>query len=518
MVEYLNIKDSDLDKEKILLSRYNALYIEQSTMDKGLKIEKDKKFKELISNLSEVKDEEVEPKEEINKIMRDYQKFGFKWLKTLAKCGFGGILADEMGLGKTLQAISFIQSETEQGEKLPSLVVAPTSLVYNWKDEVEKFAPDLKTLVISGDKKERREKLKEIYKYDIILTSYPLIRRDIEDYEEIQFKYCFLDEAQHIKNPNSINSKAVKELKAKAYFALTGTPIENSLTELWSIFDFIMPGYLMSHSKFSHKYEGPIVKDNNLMALKELNKHIKPFMLRREKKDVIKELPPKIEHKIVVEMTKEQKKLYAAYLTQSKEEVDMEIREKGFKNSRFKILSILTRLRQICCDPTTFVDNFKGESGKMEALDDLLEDSIKSGNRILLFSQFTSVLKNIEKRLKKNKIEYMYLDGQTPMEDRGGLVKSFNEGEGKVFLISLKAGGTGLNLTAADTVIHFDPWWNPAVEEQASDRAHRIGQKKTVQVIKLIARGSIEEKIYELQQKKKEIIKNVMDSEIKEEN
>ncbi len=518
MVEYLNIKNSDLDKEKILLSRYNALYIEQSTKDKGLKIEKDKKFKELISNLSEVKDEELEPKEEINKIMRDYQKFGFKWLKTLAKCGFGGILADEMGLGKTLQAISFIQSETEQGEKLPSLVVAPTSLVYNWKDEVEKFAQDLKTLVISGDKKERREKLKEIYKYDIILTSYPLIRRDIEDYEEIQFKYCFLDEAQYIKNPNSINSKAVKELKAKACFALTGTPIENSLTELWSIFDFIMPGYLMSHSKFSHKYEGPIVKDNNLMALKELNKHIKPFMLRREKKDVIKELPPKIEHKVVVEMTKEQKKLYAAYLTQSKEEIDMEIREKGFKNSRFKILSILTRLRQICCDPTTFVDNFKGESGKMEALDDLLEDSIKSGNRILLFSQFTSVLKNIEKRLKKNKIEYMYLDGQTPMEDRGGLVKSFNEGEGKVFLISLKAGGTGLNLTAADTVIHFDPWWNPAVEEQASDRAHRIGQKKTVQVIKLIARGSIEEKIYELQQKKKEIIKNVMDSEIKEEN
>ncbi|WP_418921829.1 SNF2 helicase associated domain-containing protein [Clostridium ganghwense] len=518
MIDYLNIKDSDLDKEKILLSKYNALYIEQSINDKNIKIKKDEKFKELVNNIREMKQIELKPKEELNKIMRGYQKFGFKWLKTLSKCGFGGILADEMGLGKTLQAISFIQSEVEEGEKVPCLVVAPTSLVYNWKDEIEKFAPNLKTLIITGSKKERRERLKEIYNYDIILTSYPLIRRDIEEYKEINFKYSFLDEAQYIKNPSSINSKAVKELKAKGYFALTGTPIENSLTELWSIFDFIMPGYLMNHSKFSQKYEGPIVKNNDMDALKELNKHIKPFILRRVKKDVIKELPPKIEHKVLVEMTSEQKKIYAAYLTNAKEEVSKEIREKGFKNSKFKILSILTRLRQICCDPTTFISDFKGESGKMEVLDNLLEDSIKSGHRILLFSQFTSVLKNIEKRLSKNKIEYMYLDGQTKMEHRGEMVKSFNEGEGNVFLISLKAGGTGLNLTGADTVIHFDPWWNPAVEEQASDRAHRIGQKKTVEVIKLISRGTIEEKIYKLQKKKKEIIKNVMDSEIKEES
>lgn len=521
MVEFLDIKDSDLDRDKIILSKYNALYIDQNLKNNSMTyVERNKRFRELVNNIREVQELDFKVPEHLENIMRGYQKFGFKWLKTLAACGFGGILADEMGLGKTLQTIAFIESELiENGEdRKPCLVVAPSSLVYNWKSEVEKFAPDLKTLVVSGSKDERLEKRKELEEVDIVITSYPLIRRDIEEYKNIKFRYCILDEAQQIKNPASVNAQSVKEIKAEGYFALTGTPIENSLTELWSIFDFLMPGYMLSHGKFMKKYETPIVKSKDEKALGELNKHVKPFILRRLKKDVVKELPPKIEHKLVVEMTEEQKKLYAAYIAEAKDEINNEIREKGFNKSKFKILSTLTRLRQICCDPSTFVDNYTGESGKMEALDDLLEESINEGHRILLFSQFTTVLRNIEKRFKSNNIEYMYLDGQTKIEDRAEMVKEFNEGRGSVFLISLKAGGTGLNLTGADVVIHFDPWWNPAVEDQATDRAHRIGQEKTVEVIKLISQGTIEEKIYNLQEKKKEIIKSVMSDESSEES
>jgi SNF2 family DNA or RNA helicase len=521
MIEYLDIKDSDLEKERVLLAKYNALYIDQAFKASNIiGLEKNKRFRELVNNIKEIKDMDFSVPEHLDSIMRGYQKFGFKWLKTLSSCGFGGILADEMGLGKTLQTIAFIESEVieNKDERKPCLVVAPTSLVYNWLSEVEKFAPNLKALVISGSKDEREEKRKEIEEADIIITSYPLIRRDIEDYKEIKFRYCILDEAQQIKNPASINAQSVKELKAEGYFALTGTPIENSLTELWSIFDFIMPGYLLNHNKFLRKYETPIVKDKNATALEELNKHVKPFILRRLKKDVVKELPPKIEHKLIVEMTEEQKKLYAAYVAEAKNEVSSEINEKGFNRSKIKILSILTRLRQICCDPSTFVQNYDGESGKLLALDELLEDSIGEGHRILLFSQFTSVLKNIKKRFEASGIEYMYLDGQTKVEDRGRMVREFNEGKGSIFLISLKAGGTGLNLTGADVVIHFDPWWNPAVEDQATDRAHRIGQQKTVEVIKLVAQGTIEEKIYNLQEKKKDIIKSVMGEEGTEES
>ncbi|MCM8709461.1 DEAD/DEAH box helicase [Clostridium sp. SYSU_GA19001] len=521
MIEFLDIKDADLDKDKILLSKYNALYLDQSLKGSSMiQVERNKRFRELVNNIKEVQELEFKLPEHLEGIMRGYQKFGFKWLKTLASCGFGGILADEMGLGKTLQTIAFIESEVmERGEnRKPSLVVAPTSLVYNWKSEIEKFAPSLKALVISGAKDKREEKRKEIEEAHIVITSYPLIRRDIEEYKGIKFRYCILDEAQQIKNPSSINAQSVKEINAEGYFALTGTPIENSLTELWSIFDFIMPGYLLSHGKFTKKYETPIVKNKDTKALEDLNKHIKPFILRRLKREVVKELPPKIEHKLIVEMTEEQKKLYAAYIAEAKAEIDNEIREKGFNKSKIKILSTLTRLRQICCDPSIFADNYEGESGKLEALDNILEESINEGHRILLFSQFTTVLKNIEKRLAENNIEYMYLDGQTKIEDRGRMVKEFNEGKGSIFLISLKAGGTGLNLTGADVVIHFDPWWNPAVEDQATDRAHRIGQEKTVEVIKLIAQGTIEEKIYNLQEKKKDIINSVMSEESGEES
>jgi SNF2 family DNA or RNA helicase len=516
IIEYLDVKDSELLKDSIILSKYNAIYIDSRISDISMDyVERNRDFRELTSNIHRIKDMEFSLPTHLETVMRKYQKIGFKWFKTLSAYGFGGILADEMGLGKTLQAIAFLASE-QDGR--PSLVVAPTSLIYNWKSEIEKFAPELKTLIISGSKKEREELTKEIEVSDVVITSYPLIRRDVEDYRDIEFKYCILDEAQQIKNPSSMNASAVKEIRSKGYFALTGTPIENSLTELWSIFDFLMPGYLLNHSKFSAKYENPIIKQKDKKALEELNRHIKPFILRRLKKDVIKELPPKIEHKLVVEMTEEQKKVYMAYLTTLKAEIDEEMREVGLAKTRMKIFAALTRLRQICCDPSIFIENYQGESGKILALEELLEEAIGEGHRVLLFSQFTSVLKLIEKRFKAKSIEYMYLDGTTRAEERNEMVRLFNEGQGTVFLISLKAGGTGLNLTGADVVVHFDPWWNPAVEDQATDRAHRIGQKKTVEVIKLLAQGTIEEKIYALQEKKKEIIKNVMDGGLNESN
>lgn len=513
LIDYLGIKDSDLTKESILLKKFNAMYIEESLkQNEMIYIEKNEKFQALIDSMQGINESEFKVPEHLEGVLRNYQKTGFKWFKTLSSYGFGGILADEMGLGKTIETIAFLSSELIESDdkKEPAIVIAPTSLIYNWKSEIEKFSPSLKTIIITGNKKERAALIDEIRNTDIVITSYPLVRRDIDNYEDIHFSYCILDEAQQIKNPSSQNAECVKTIKADGFFALTGTPIENSLMELWSIFDFIMPGYLFSYGKFSKKYEIPIVKSRDKGALIELNKHIHPFILRRLKSDVVKELPPKIEHKFSVEMTSEQKKLYMAYLSTAREEMNFAIQDKGFGRSKIKILSLLTRLRQICCEPSIFIDNYKGESGKMIALDELIEESINEGHRILLFSQFTSVLKHIQNRLIKRKIDFLYLDGSTRAADRLSMADSFNSGTGSVFLISLKAGGTGLNLTGADVVIHFDPWWNPAVEEQAIDRAHRIGQEKSVEVIKLLTRGTIEEKIYELQEKKKEIINSVM--------
>jgi len=304
-----------------------------------------------------------------------------------------------MGLGKTLQIITFLLSEKKEKGGWPSIVVAPTSVVYNWESEIEKFAPSLKVLVVSGSKAERRELIKEIEKQDVIITSYPLIRNDIDEYKKIKFRYCILDEAQHIKNPNSLNAKSVKSIKANNYFALTGTPMENSLMELWSIFDFLMPGYLLSKKKFTERYEKPIVREQDSNALKDLNIHIKPFILRRVKKDVLKELPDKIEQKIVVDMTKEQKKVYIAYLKSIKGEIEEEINHKGFNKSQIKILAGLTRLRQICCHPGMFIENYEGESGKLSFLKEILIDAIDGGHRILLFSQFTSMLSIIKDML-----------------------------------------------------------------------------------------------------------------------
>lgn len=510
IIEYLDIKDEDLEKEVINLPKFKAMYLDDKL--KGFEsayVERNLAFKRLVENIKEPKDTEYTVPKELKNIMRGYQVTGFKWLKTLSSYGLGGILADDMGLGKTLQTIAFIESEKDK-LNLPSMVVCPTSLLYNWEGEIQKFAPYLKALVISGSKREREEQIKHIEDADIVITSYPLIRRDIENYREINFGYCILDEAQHIKNPNSINAKSVKEIRAKGYFALTGTPIENNLTELWSIFDFLMPGYMLSHSKFAERFERPIVGGENKDSIKELNRHVKPFILRRLKKDVLKELPPKIESMLTTELDDEQKKIYLAYLQQIKGKIEDEIREKGIERSQIQILAGLTRLRQICCHPSLFIENYTGGSGKMDMLMELLEELREGSHRVLLFSQFTGALKLIRSHLEKEGISFFYLDGSTKADDRRDMVKSFNQGFREVFLISLKAGGTGLNLTGADTVIHFDPWWNPAVEEQATDRAYRIGQQSTVQVMKLITKGTIEEKIYALQQKKRVLIDSVL--------
>lgn len=508
-IDSLDLSSKDLKKEIIKIPKYKALYIEEKLESDRLKIAKDEKLDSLVKAIKNPMETEFEVPKKLNGVLRKYQEVGFKWLKTLSSYGFGGILADDMGLGKTIQTIAFLLDEREK-HKEPAIVICPTTLIYNWESEIQRFAPSLKTLVISGSKSERENLIKSIEESDVVITSYPLIRRDIESYENIEFSYCILDEAQHIKNPKSQNAESVKRIKAKGYFALTGTPIENSLTELWSIFDFLMPGYLLSHRKFVEKYEKPIVRYKNEEALNDLSKHIRPFILRRLKKDVLKELPNKIETTSFAELTKEQKELYMAYLENAKTEIEEEIRNKGFERSQIKIITALTRLRQICCHPSMFVENYKGTSGKMELLMELIQELKESGHRALIFSQFTTALKLIEDNLKREKISYLYLDGDTKTKERGELVKAFNEGDSDVFLISLKAGGTGLNLVGADTVIHFDPWWNPAIEDQATDRAHRIGQVNTVQVIKLITQGTIEEKIVKLQERKKEMINSVI--------
>lgn len=509
LIDYLDLDYMNLENNNI--PKYKALYIDEHIKSANMKsIRRDLKFKEMVQNVREPGDIDYTIPPELDNILREYQRFGFKWLKTLTSYGFGGILADDMGLGKTLQTLTFLLTEKIEKGKETSIIIAPTSLVYNWLEEINKFTPQLKTLVISGMKQEREELISKMYEYDVVITSYPLIRRDIDMYKDYKFRFCILDEAQHIKNSISQNASSVKEINAQNYFALTGTPIENSLLELWSIFDFIMPGYLFSKRKFIEKFEKPITKFKNKETLLELSRYIKPFILRRLKKDVLKELPEKIENKIIAELTEEQKKIYLAYLQKIKGEIEEEINNKGFDRSHIKILSAITRLRQICCHPAMFIENYDGHSGKLLLLEELIKEAIEGGHRILLFSQFTSMLSIIKEKLNNQGIEYVYLDGSTKMKERGKIINKFNEGYGKIFLISLKAGGTGLNLTAADTVIHYDIWWNPAVENQASDRAYRIGQKNTVHVMKLITKGTIEEKIFELQEKKKKLIDSVI--------
>ena len=415
---------------------------------------------------------------------------------------------------KTLLLLS--RNKQNDKEQRTSIVVCPSSLSLNWLSEAKKFVPDLKVSVIKGNAKDREKIIKNIKKYDLVITSYDLLKRDIEIYKEVNynFKYIIADEAQYMKNSTTQNAKAIKQLNGTTRFALTGTPIENSLAELWSIFDFAMPGYLFSYKKFKTIYEIPIVKENDERAMKRLKMLIAPFILRRNKKDVLTELPEKTITVLNNQMTDEQEKVYISYLAQAKQEVADEINLNGFEKSQFKILSTLTRLRQICCHPSLFIKDYKDESSKLNQCVEIISDAIDAGHKILLFSGYTSMFDIIEQQLKNKNIKYFKLTGSTKVDERINLVDEFNNNSNiKVFLISLKAGGTGLNLTGADMVIHYDPWWNQSAENQATDRAYRIGQKNNVQVYKLITSNSIEEKIYELQNKKAELIDNMLDNE-----
>ena len=510
-IDYSQIKD-----QKIKVPLYRSFYLEKILeKNKSIRLIRNEGYNNFIDGLDKSKlEEKIELPSRLKVDLRGYQIIGFNWLKTLDEYGLGGILADDMGLGKTVQLLSVICSYLDNAkDRKPSLVVCPSSLALNWQNEIEKFTRDIKSIVIQGSLEERTKNIKEIPKYDIVITSYELLKRDIELYEEsnYEFKYIIADEAQYIKNNNTKNAKAIKEIKAETRYALTGTPIENSLSELWSIFDFIMPGYLFSYKKFKELYETAIVKENDEATTDKLKKLINPFVLRRVKKEVLTELPDKTITVLNSTMTDEQQDIYMSYLIKARKNVAEEIAENGIERSQIKILALLTRLRQICCHPSLFIDNYEGESGKLTQCIEIMKDAIQSDHKILLFSGYTSMFDILEKKLKMENISYLKLTGQTKVSERLSMVDEFNNNNDiKVFLISLKAGGTGLNLTGADMVIHYDPWWNLSAENQATDRTYRIGQKRNVQVYKLITKNSIEEKIYDLQKRKEMLIDSML--------
>lgn len=465
--------------------------------------EAEESFKQFTGQLLHPESLTFEVPESLQPILRDYQKHGFNWLKLLSNYGFGGVLADDMGLGKTIQSIAFIVSELPiiRANKQPVLIVCPSSLSYNWLYEFMQFAPEVEAIVIDGEVAERRHLLRTMEDHDVVITTYPLLRKDHAFYERQHFHTVFFDEAQAFKNPVTQTARTVKRISATNRFALTGTPIENSLTELWSIYRVVFPQLFRELEEFRH------------MQRKDIARRVRPFLLRRMKEQVLGELPQKEETIEKTELFPEQKALYAAYLAKLRVDTMKHLDKETFHKNRIRILAGITRLRQICCHPALFVEGYKGNSAKFEQLFRLLEQSKVSGRRVLIFSQFTQMLKMIATELSKRGEQYFYLDGHTPSEERIALCNSFNNGERDLFLISLKAGGTGLNLTGADTVILYDLWWNPAVEEQAADRAHRMGQKEVVQVIKLIAKGTIEEKMSELQQQKKMLISDILDGD-----
>ena len=516
----MDISWKEIENGELQLPIYRTMYLNTLLkQNKETKVIKNEEYKKIVNTLDKDKlDEDIEIPKQMQSVLRYYQKSGFKWLKVLDSFRFGGILADDMGLGKTLQILTLLEDSIEHEEekkRKASIVVAPSSLALNWESEAKKFTPNMKVLVIKGTAEERKNRIQNIDKYDLIITSYDLLKRDIENYidKNYTFRYIIADEAQYLKNSNTQNAKTIKKMKAETRYALTGTPIENSLAELWSIFDYIMPGYLFSYQKFKKNYETPIVKQNDETSMKKLKMLIEPFILRRTKKEVLTELPEKTVTVLDNEMKDEQKNIYLSYLFQAKKEVADQIEERGYEKSTMKILAALTRLRQICCHPSLFLENYNEGSSKLEQCIEIVEEGISAGHKILIFSSYTSMFKIIQKRLNELNIKYFLLTGSTKVDERIKLVEEFNKNEEiKVFLISLKAGGTGLNLTGADMVIHYDPWWNISTENQATDRAYRIGQKNNVQVYKLITKNSIEEKIYELQQKKSELIDNMLDT------
>ena len=483
---------------------------------------------------------ECPPLGDLEGVLRPYQKHGVAWLRFLRENSFGGILADEMGLGKTLQVLAFLRSLPRSSPKVPHLAICPTSLVFNWQAEAKKFTPELKVLALHGP--DRHARFADIAGSDIVITSYALIRRDAERYRELEFDTVVLDEAQHIKNRQTQNAHAVKAIRARHRLVLTGTPLENSVLDLWSIFDFLMPGYLGAAQDFRERYEVPITRERSVEAQARLSRRLRPFLLRRLKKEVAADLPAKLEQVSFCELNDDQREVYQQLLSATRKEVLDAVGAQGLARSRMVVLNALLRLRQVCCDLRLLKLEAKGgmesgsdgatgthasstpqpsitpplrsapPSGKLDLFTELLEEVIDGGHRVLVFSQFVSMLTILREQLSAADIEFCYLDGSTT--DRAAVVGRFQDTPGiPVFLISLKAGGVGLNLTGADTVIHFDPWWNPAVEDQATDRAHRIGQTRVVTSYKLITRDTVEEKILQLQQRKREVIHAMLDGE-----
>ena len=505
--------------EDISVPMFRALYLDEMLKNRDhIQVDANRRYRQLILNMDLANDTEDPVPDSLKPLLRPYQVNGYHWIRTLKQCGFGGILADDMGLGKTLQALTFLLSEKEagkSGDELRTLIITPASLVYNWEKEISRFTPDLSCKVISGSVSERKELLAQAsgedpaMDADVWITSYDLLKRDIVGYENLTFANQIIDEAQYIKNHNTQASKTVRLIHSGFRLALTGTPIENRLSELWSIFDFLMPGFLLGYQGFRETYEEAVVRGTDSEATERLRTLVHPFILRRLKRDVLLELPDKLEKSISVHLEGEQRKLYDAYAQRLRMFLAKQSPDE-FRQNKLELLRELTRLRQLCCGPSLFLENYKGENAKLDTCMELVKQAIDGGHKLLLFSQFTSVLDEVEKALKKEHIKNLRIDGSVSKEERMRRVEAFNEGDIPVFCISLKAGGTGLNLTAADIVIHFDPWWNVAAQNQATDRAHRIGQKNTVMVYELIAENTIEEQIQNLQKSKQDLAEEIL--------
>lgn len=499
------------ENNSITLPSYTVFDMTLAEKEAKEQIKLDNDIQDMVHELKNPTPTPLNLHPDLRAILRPYQLIGVYWLQLLAKYHLGGILADEMGLGKTLQVIAFLTTCTWED---PVLIVAPKTLIYNWKSEFERFAPHLKIKLVDGTPQQREETLKHAEPNDILITSYPLITKDFKLYPE-QFSYVFIDEAQYVKNHKTKAAHAITQISSRYRFALSGTPFENNLMELWSIFNFLMPGFFPPEREFKKNTLTPIQRDNNEETLEHLKEKISPLILRRLKKDVLLELPDKIISPLYCEMEPEQAQIYEFYLRQAQSEVRTELSVHGFQKSRMKILAVLTRLRQACTHPSMFIENYDGGSGKMNALEEILSDALLNGNKVLIFSQFKTMLDIIAANLDKKKLPYYYLHGSTKGPDRFEMVNAFNEPENTtdIFLLSLKAGGTGLNLTAADIVVHFDPWWNPSVENQATDRAHRFGQTNVVQVFQFITTNSIEEKIQIIKSRKQQLFDALFTSE-----
>ena len=503
----LDDPNAESDARELSFGAYRAAYLVSMLRIAGSPVEATEEVERATRALSE-RAEQAESfiPSKLARKLAGYQKRGAGWILSLFEARMGGILADEMGLGKTVQVIAALSAAKKKNGGMKSLIVTPTSLVYHWLAEFKRFDETQTIRLISGIREERRRQIEEAKAdpaVDVILTSYPLLRRDIEIIREIPLRFAILDEAQFVKNAQSIGATAAKELNAQVRIALTGTPMENHTGELWSIFDFVLPGYLGTQSSFLRRYGGS-------ERAEELQERIRPFLMRRLKSEVLSDLPAKHEQSLYAAMTPEQERVYRQLLETLREHVGEALASGSLPRARMQVLSVLLKLRQVCCHPKLFLPDYEGTSGKLELLVQTVQQAIAGKRRMLIFSQFVGMLQIIRKRLSREGVKTLYLDGSTKPESRQELCDRFNGGEGQVFLISLKAGGTGLNLTGADLVIHYDPWWNPAVEDQATDRAHRIGQTRDVDVLRLIAQGTIEEKVTDLSKRKRAIFDRVV--------